>query len=81
MAAAEPCGCNCCIEPVVSMTFNQTASRFNERASYANVNQMDNQTLLLSMFQAQAQNSLEQTPQTELISMLAQLIALSQAGT
>ena len=81
MMASEPCACNCCLSPVVQEGLQQSGMRYNDRSSYANNNQQDNQTLLLSMFQAQSQNALEQTPSTDLVSMLAQLIALSQSRT
>ena len=77
----KACGCSCICDPTVARGFDQSSMRYNDRSAYANNNQMDNQTLLLSMFQSQAQNSLEKTPETDLIAMLAQLIALSQAGT
>lgn len=79
--ASDECHCPCFCDPTVARSFEQSASRYNDRSSYANNNQQDNQTLLLSMFQAQAQNSLEQTPTTDLMSMMAQLIALSQGRT
>ena len=77
--ADDKCHCPCFCDPTVARGFEQSAMRYNDRSSYANNNQQDNQTLLLSMFQAQAQNSLEQTPTTDLVALLAQLIALSQA--
>ena len=75
------CGCHCICDPTVARGFDQSSMRYNDRSSYANNNQADTQVLLLSMFQAQAQNALEQTPDTNLVSMMAQLIALSQART
>jgi hypothetical protein len=72
----KSCGCSCICDPTVARVLDQTMARFNERASYASTNQMDNQTLLLSMFQSQAQNALEQTPMTELAASLAQLMSI-----
>ena len=77
----KACGCSCICDPTVARGFDQSSMRYNDRSAYANNNQMDNQTLLLSMFQSQAQNSLEKTPETDLIAKLAQLIELSQDGT
>jgi len=70
------CGCSCICDPTVARGFDQSSMRYNDRSAYANNNQMDNQTLLLSMFQSQAQNSLEQTPMTELASSMAQLMSV-----
>lgn len=72
------CKCPCLCDGPTARMLDQSGARYNDRSAYANNNQQDNQTLLLSMFQAQAQNSLETTPTTDLISMMAQLIALSQ---
>lgn len=72
----KSCGCNCICDPTAARVLDQTMVRYNDRSAYANNNQQDNQTLLLSMFQSQAQNSLEQTPMTELASSLAQLMSV-----
>jgi hypothetical protein len=79
MMQNDECRCPCICDGPTARIMDQTGARFNERAAYANTNQMDNQTLLLSMFQAQAQNALEQTPATDLVNLVAQMIALSQA--
>lgn len=76
----KSCGCSCICDPTVARVLDQTSSRYNDRSAYANNNQMDNQTLLLSMFQSQAQNSLEQTPITELAGAIAQLNAVVNKG-
>ena len=74
----ECCGCMC--DPTVSRVLEQSAARYNDRSSYANNNQQDNQTLLLSMFQAQAQQALESTPTSNLANDLAMLMALMGRG-
>lgn len=76
----DTCNCPCICDGPTARLLDQSAARYNDRSAYANNNQQDNQTLLLSMFQAQAQNSLEHTPSTELIGVLAQMLALTQAG-
>lgn len=76
----KACGCSCICDPTVARVLDQTSSRFNERSAYAHSNQMDNQTLLLSMFQSQAQNALEKTPQSDYLGLLTQLAGLVQTG-
>jgi len=76
----KACGCSCICDPTVARGFDQTSMRYNDRSAYANNNQQDNQTLLLSMFQAQAQNNLEQTPGTQLASTLAQFISVLEGA-
>ena len=73
MADKDNCHCPCLCDGPTARVLDQTMARFNERASYANTNQMDNQTLLLSSFQAQSQNQLEQTPQTDLVALMGQI--------
>jgi hypothetical protein len=73
------CECSCCIEPVTQQTFNQTAARYNDRSAFANNLQQDSVVQMQNMFQAQAQNSLEQTPGTNLTNLLAQMQAMLQA--
>ena len=77
----KSCGCSCICDPTVARVLDQSMARFNDRSGYANNNQMDNQTLLLSMFQSQAQNSLEQTPLTDLMGIIAQVGALVKTNT
>ena len=67
-----PCGCTS--DPNVSRIFDQTAARYNDRSAFSNNAAMDNNNMLQSMFQAQAQNSLESTPGHS----LAELTALIQ---
>lgn len=71
---SSSCGCSCICDPTVARVLDQAMGKYADRSAYANNNQQDNQTLLLSMFQSQAQNALEQTPMTELASSLAQLL-------
>lgn len=68
-----PCGC--VSDPNVSRMFDQTAARYNDRSAFSNNAAMDNNNMLQSMFQAQAQNSLESTPGTSLAE-LQSLISL-----
>jgi len=68
-----PCGC--VSDPNVSRMFDQTAARYNDRSAFSNNAAMDNNNMLQSMFQAQAQNSLESTPQHSLVE-LQSLMAL-----
>jgi len=71
----KACGCSCICDPTVARGFDQTSMRYNDRSAYASNNQQDTQVLLLSMFQAQAQNALEQTPANQLPQMMLQLVA------
>jgi hypothetical protein len=65
--------------------FEQSSGRFNERAAFASAMQMDSNVAMNSMFLAQAQNALEQTPSTTAIgesaltANLAALIAAAKA--
>lgn len=68
------CG-RCPADPNVDRMFDQTAARYNDRSAFSNNAAMDNNNMLQSMFQAQAQNSLEQTPSTD-ITQLTALIGL-----
>ena len=78
-AQAGPGGpCGCTSDPNVSRIFDQTAARYNDRSAFSNNAAMDNNNMLQSMFQAQAQNSLEQTPGTSLTE-LAQLIQMAKS--
>jgi hypothetical protein len=84
MAAADTnnsCGCSCICDPTVARVLDQAMAKYADRSAYANNNQQDNQTLLLSMFQTQAQNSLETTPQTDMVALVGQLGMLMKSGT
>ncbi len=70
-----PCGC--VSDPTVSRIFDQTAARYNDRSAFSNNAAMDNNNMLQSMFQAQAQNSLEQTPSTSLNELTAMIKAVN----
>jgi len=73
--AASDCPC-CACDGTVNRQFEQTSGRYNDRSAFANNLQQDSVVQMQNMFQAQAQNSLEQTPQTTLIAMMQQLAAL-----
>ena len=70
--------CNCCgCDPGSNRTFEQTASRYNDRSAFANNLQQDSVVQMQSMFQAQAQNALEQTPSTTMMEQQSLFAALS----
>ncbi len=73
--AGGPCGC--ISDPNVSRIFDQTAARYNDRSAFSNNAAMDNNNMLQSMFQAQAQNALEVTP-GQYLTELAQLIKMAK---
>ena len=79
--AKEECTCPCFCDPTVPRQFEQTGGRYNDRSAFANNLQQDSVVQLQGMFQAQAQNALEHTPETSMVSLLVQLLALQQAGT
>lgn len=71
------CGCSCICDATVQRQFDQTSGRYNDRSAFANNLQQDSVVQMQSMFQAQAQNSLEQTPATTDQSMAAQTANLA----
>ena len=79
------CICPCFCDPTVARQFEQTGGRYNDRSAFANNLQQDSVVQMQSMFQAQAQNALEQTPSTtmmeqqSLVAGLANLIAAAKA--
>jgi vacuolar-type H+-ATPase catalytic subunit A/Vma1 len=78
----KSCGCSCICDPTVARVLDQQSMRFNERAGFAHANAMDNQTLLLSAFQATAQNTLDSEPVSKITSDLASMFAaFSHKGT
>ena len=81
MQADEGCPCSCCFHPADDRSMTASMVRYNDRSSFANNMQQDTVVQLQSMFSVQAQKGLEESPSTDLVSMLAQLIALSQANT
>jgi hypothetical protein len=60
----------------VTQQFEQTAGRYNDRSAFASNAAQDAFNNNSSMFQAQAQNALEQTPQSNLLSGIGQVLAL-----
>lgn len=68
------CGCDS-----LCMQFAATSGRYNDRSAFSNNGAMDNANALSQSFQATAQNTLSQTPGTELASMLAQLAGVINA--
>ena len=81
----KECQCPCFCDPTVSRQFEQTSGRYNDRSAFANNLQQDAVVQMQSMFQAQAQNALEQTPnssavsESNLVANLATLIAAAKA--
>ena len=81
----KSCQCPCFCDPTVARQFEQTGGRYNDRSAFANNLQQDSVVQMQSIFQAQAQNSLEQTPHTQMqtdasnIAGLATLIAAAKA--
>lgn len=77
-------GCTCCpCDATATRTFDQTGARYNDRSAFANNLQQDAVVQMQSMFQAQAQNALEQTPGTtdqSLAAQMANLVALINAA-
>jgi hypothetical protein len=65
-------------DPIVSRQFDQTAARYNDRSAFSNNAAMDNNNMLQSMFQAQAQNTLESTPGSNLTDLIAMINAVRQ---
>lgn len=76
MAAEPGSPCGCVSDPNVSRMFDQSAARYNDRAAFSNNAAMDNNNMLQSMFQAQAQNALESTPGTNLTDLVAMINAV-----
>ena len=77
------CQCPCFCDPTVARQFEQTGGRYNDRSAFANNLQQDSVVQMQSMFQAQAQNALEQTPQTSAITdagLVAHLATLINAA-
>ena len=80
---ASKCHCPCFCDPTTARQFEQTSGRFNDRSAFANNLQQDSVVQMQSMFQAQAQNALEQTPQTQGITdaaWVANLVSLISAA-
>lgn len=78
MASTEPCPCNCCLDPANQMLLTSTTARYNDRSAFANNLQQDSVVQMQNMFQATAQNTLEQTPQTTMMDQQSLTAALSQ---
>ena len=72
------CTCPCFCDPTVPRQFEQTGGRYNDRSAFANNLQQDSVVQLQGMFQAQAQNSLEQTPETSAVNLQNMVAAISQ---
>lgn len=83
MPEKDTCQCPCFCDPTVARQFEQTGGRYNDRSAFANNLQQDSVVQMQSMFQAQAQNALEQTPQTSMMdntNTMAALVSLLQAA-
>lgn len=77
--------CNCCgCDPGANRLFEQSIARYNDRSAFANNLQQDSVIQMQNMFQAQAQNELERTPESKQADMaqwatvLTQLIAAAK---
>lgn len=83
MADKDTCHCPCFCDPTVGRQFEQTSGRYNDRSAFASNMQQDANVAMNSMFLAQAQNALEQTPATtdqSATSQMANLVAIINAA-
>jgi hypothetical protein len=72
----KACGCTCICDPTVARVLDQTSSRYNDRSAFANNSAQDQFNNMNSMFLAQAQNALEQTPRTQNLGDITQLLSI-----
>ena len=78
MKDASPGGpCTCIIDAPTARLMDQTCGRYNDRSAFSNNMAMDNQNNMQLQFTATAQNTLEQRPQTQQMSDMMMMLALT----
>ena len=73
----DPCNCPCFCDPTTSRAMEQTGMRYNDRSAFAGSLQMDNNVALNGIFLSQAQNSVEQTPNSQMMNQQSLTASLS----
>ena len=70
--------CTCCpCDATVTRQFDQTSGRYNDQSAWYSNAMQGAFVQMQNMFQAQAQNSLEKTPNTEMMNQQSLTAALS----
>ena len=74
----KTCTCPCFCDPTVPRQFEQTGGRYNDQSAWYSNAAQGAFVQMQNMFQAQAQNSLEKTPESEMMNMQNLMAALTQ---